>query len=358
MTIDILGSMGRLLSAQSPTVSALLGETEEGTSAGMRAIVPALLASVVSKGADARGARELMGKLTTSTVDTSITGNLTSLLANRGGLASLIETGQGLLGFLMGGRTGQVSDAVSRVAGIKPSSASSLLGMAAPLLFSFLKKQVIDGGLDAGGLKSLLMGQTQQLQKMDIDPRITSAMGIPDLQDVLGLHGRRVPDAIDDASPLARGPISPPERSWIGWLVGLGAAALIAGVLWSMFGKPRDVGRTPTPGAIADVSAAGRMNVYFDPGRAALDADDWQVIDSIAATARSRERTVVLTGSTSRTGDARQNLALVEQRVAAIRDGLVSKGVPDARIVVQPPMPATDTEARAQRVQIDLRPGP
>jgi outer membrane protein OmpA-like peptidoglycan-associated protein len=201
------------------------------------------------------------------------------------------------------------------------------------------------------------MGQTQQLQKMGIDSRITSAMGIPDLQDVLGIQSRREMDTSDDARPLARGSMSSPERGWIGWLLGVGAAALIAGVLWSMFGKP-DLRRIATPGEIADVSAAGRMNVYFDPGRAALDADDWRVIDSIASTARARERTVVLTGATGRTGDARQNLALVEQRVAAIRDGLVSKGVPDARIVVKPPMPATDSEVGAQRVQIELRPEP
>jgi outer membrane protein OmpA-like peptidoglycan-associated protein len=100
------------------------------------------------------------------------------------------------------------------------------------------------------------------------------------------------------------------------------------------------------------------MNVYFDSGRTVLDGDDWKVIDSVAMAARTSGRTVVLTGTTPRTGNASENLALVEQRVAVVRDGLVSRGVPDMRIVIQPPQLATDTEARAQRVQIDMRTAP
>ena len=354
---DIVGSIGRLLGGQTSTLSALLGESEEGTGAGLRAIVPALLASLVSKGVDSRGARELFGKLNSSTVDPGLPGNFASMLGNRGGFDTLIESGQGLLGYLIPGRSGAVSDAVSRSSGIKSSSASALLGMAAPLLFSFLKRQVIDGGLDAGGLKSLLMGQTPLLQKMDLDPRVTSALGIPDLQEVLGIQGGRVMESAEGLRPLTRGPATYPERRWLGWLVGIVGAALIAGVLWALMGGPRETRTPTTPGEVSDVSA-GRSSVYFDSGRTVLDSDDWKVIDSVAMAARTSGRTVVLTGTTPRTGKESENRALAEQRVAVVRDGLVSRGVPDMRIVVQPPQSATDTEARPERVQIDLRTAP
>jgi outer membrane protein OmpA-like peptidoglycan-associated protein len=356
MTPDIIASIGTLLGTQSSTVSARLGESEEGTNAGLHTIVPALLASLVSKGADTRGARELLGKLNSSAVDPGLPGNLADMLGNRGGFDALIQSGQGLLGYLIGGRTGAVSDAVSRVSGIKSSSASALLGMAAPLLFAFLKKHVTDGGLDAGGLKSLLMGQTPVLQKMDLDPRVTTALGIPDLQEVLGIHGH-VAERTDSARAHVREAATYPERRGLGWMLGLAGLVLVAGVLWALLGGSRE---TRSPGVAGEISAVsvGRMSVSFDPGRTVLDGDDWTVIDSAAKAARRGERGIVLTGATPRTGDASQNLALAEQRVAAVRDGLVAKGVPEMRIVIQPPVPASDTDARAQRVQIELRAAP
>ncbi len=350
MATDMIGTITRLLGGQSSSISALLGESEEHTGAGLRAVVPALLAGLVSRGADTRGARGLLEKLGSSTVDPGLAAGLPAMLRNRENFGALLESGQGLLGYLIGGRSGAVSDAVSRVAGIKPSSASALLGMAAPVLFSFLKKQVLDGGLDASGLKSLLTGQTPMLQKMDLDPRITDAMGIPDLQEVLGFHERRTEDSVDDARRSAWPQTQEPERRWIGWLIGVGAAILVAGVLWSLLGRPRDTNISAT--------AAGPQSVYFEPERAVVDGPEWTVIDSVADAVRGSGRSVVLTGSTPRTGDGSYNLALVQQRVGAVKDGLVARGVPEMRIVIQPPVPAADTNERSQRVRIELRPAP
>ncbi len=183
MTADILGSMARLLAGQRSSIGALIGESEEKTSAGLRAVVPALLAGLVSWGADARGARTLLDRLGSNAIDPGLGSKLPGVLRSRGGFDALIDSGQGLLGDLIGGgRFGAVSDAISRASGIRSSSSAALLGMAAPLLFSSLKQHVIEGGLDASGLRWLLRGQIPMLQKMDLDPRILGAMGIPDVQ--------------------------------------------------------------------------------------------------------------------------------------------------------------------------------
>ena len=79
------------------------------------------------------------------------------------------------------------------------------------------------------------------------------------------------------------------------------------------------------------------------------------MIESVADVVRTDGRAVVLSGMAARADDEDRTAALADQRVAAVRDGLVAKGVPERRIVIQPSWPATEI---SPRVQIDLRPAP
>src|SRR5688572_649057 len=170
MSFNILDSMGSLLGG--PVVrqaSTLLGESEEGTRAGMRAGVPALLASLMRNSSDSAGAAEVYRTVTDPTVDADIDTKLGDILGNRGNLTSTLATGESLFSSLLGNRAGGVTHAVSQVAGIKPGSATSLLAMIAPLLMGLLKRQVQQGGLDVGGLSSLLLSQRGALQKVGLD---------------------------------------------------------------------------------------------------------------------------------------------------------------------------------------------
>ena len=61
-------------------------------------------------------------------------GNLGSILSGGGAADGLIKYGQTLLSSLFGGKLSSIVDLIARTTGIKSSSASSLLGMLAPLL--------------------------------------------------------------------------------------------------------------------------------------------------------------------------------------------------------------------------------
>jgi hypothetical protein len=86
-------------------------------------------------------------------------------------------TGQSLLGSLLGSKLGPVSDFIASRAGIRGTSAMSLLGMAAPFLMGTIGKQVSSQGLDAGGLGQLLGSQGQYLK--DVLPSgLANTLGI------------------------------------------------------------------------------------------------------------------------------------------------------------------------------------
>jgi outer membrane protein OmpA-like peptidoglycan-associated protein len=72
---------------------------------------------------------------------------------------------------------------------------------------------------------------------------------------------------------------------------------------------------------------------YFDSGKTALKAGGKATLDRIATSLKNNANaTVLVEGHTDNVGGTEMNLRLSEKRAAAVRDYLVSKGVPEARI--------------------------
>jgi hypothetical protein len=152
MAIDILGSLDAILAgAPRRKLGELLGEPQEGVRSGLRGALPALLARLVQRARDPRGASALLGRVAHPRTDAGITTNLLGALGDRGSFDALVGGGEDALGSLLGARSHATSQAIAQVAGVNPSSASRLLALAVPLLLGVLKKQVVDRQLDAGG---------------------------------------------------------------------------------------------------------------------------------------------------------------------------------------------------------------
>jgi len=73
--------------------------------------------------------------------------------------------GAGILGHVLGGKQSAVEAAIGQETGLPKSKVSDLLVTVAPLLMGALGKQKQQQGLDAGGIASLLTGQSQQIQQ-------------------------------------------------------------------------------------------------------------------------------------------------------------------------------------------------
>lgn len=336
-------------------VSSYLGESEDSTRTALRSTGPALLAGMIQRAASPSGVGELFRAVTADSVDPGIAGKLAGMFANRGTLGSLLGSGESLSGLLLGPRTADVSNAVADVSGVRPNSAMTLLSLGAPLLLGMLRKFVANNDLDAPALASLIARQKDSLLRHGLDDRIVGALGIGSLAALPGAAA---------AVPAVKPEQNTRDKPWLPWAIAAGIA--VFGVL---FFVSRTAEHQDAPGGavqvaeVADdqdrlrVATADSAQVYFGSGDANIDQEDRQRIANVASTARDSERPVAITGYTDRTGDETRNMELAKNRAQAVRQALVSEGVSEDRIVMDPPRSVTGagTDEEARRVDIDMR---
>jgi outer membrane protein OmpA-like peptidoglycan-associated protein len=374
--------------------STYLGESETTTRSALGAAMPALLASLAQQGSTAAGASQLYRTITAPEVDTGLLGNLGAWLGGRkaGSAPSLAETALGSL--FPGQKATALAGAIGAISGMKSSSVTGLLGLAAPVLFAFLKNFLTQGKMDAGGLASLLSGQHQYLEK-GLDDRVAGALGFGSVGAFVsslssGVMGQaagaagRVTGAARDAARGATeaagtayasavrgaGRVSPPapvfRKPWF-WGAAVAAVALLG---WWFFTSGPSVERTATSvapgiavsvksvelpgGTRLDVPAGGFVDslvaflggqdiapgksftfddLQFETGSAALSASSARQLDQLAAVLKAYPGVMVnVGGHTDNTGDAAANKQLSADRAIAVQQALVGMGIDAARV--------------------------
>ncbi len=167
-------TVGELLIKQA---SGMLSESAESTTTGVKSIVPSLLGTLIQKGRTEAGAEELMLYMAEQNIDGSILSNVTASL--QGGIETekLMYQGAGILRYLLDEKLSPVVDIISGSSGLRTSSATSLLKLAAPLVLGILGKQVREKGLDAKGLKTLLADQSESVRQ-SIPPGVGKMLGM------------------------------------------------------------------------------------------------------------------------------------------------------------------------------------
>jgi outer membrane protein OmpA-like peptidoglycan-associated protein len=133
-----------------------LGESEGGIQKAVSGAIPAVLAGLISKAGSTEGAGGILD-LARQAAGSGILNNLSGFSGSDN--SNLISKGAEMLKGVFGDRAGGIASLVSNFAGIKHSSASSLLSMTAPVALSVLGKHASDNNLGAGGLMSFLASQ-------------------------------------------------------------------------------------------------------------------------------------------------------------------------------------------------------
>ncbi len=175
--LEVLGD--QVTGVLAKEASGFLGGSESGITKALGISFPAILGSVMNKGASESGAGELLDLIKGQ--DVGFMDNVAGLFGGGGGaLETLMGSGGGILKMLMGDKIGGVVDIVAKAAGLDQGMTGKLIKMAAPFLIGTIGKQVMKNGLNVGGLMDLLSGQKEHLAK--------SAMP-SELGDMLGLGG-------------------------------------------------------------------------------------------------------------------------------------------------------------------------
>ena len=406
MATSLLDSLGTYLTPDLiDRIGSAIGEPPGAVSKGMGAVLPALLGGVADKAKDPSALQQLFALVTDDANDGSVLrdsgGLLGTLTQNKGTLATLAAS---LLPFLFGGRTDSISSAIANYAGIKSSSASSLVRLGAPLVLALLGDRVRKEGLGASALASLLGGQRDSITRA-----IPGALA--------GLFGQGAPRAAEpryESRPAARA-VEPERRSGLRWLLPFAVGlALLAG-LWSLLrgGDDREsrvAARPPEPAkvtmtapkvaapppaasvlryalpngvqiAIPQTGFENQLVGYLTDTSLPL-SDTWFNFDrllfetdSASLKPESREQIVAVAeilkaypsvrvkigGYTDSTGDAAHNVELSRARATSVRSELVALGIGGERIEGEGygqeyPVASNDTEAgRAQNRRIAMR---
>lgn len=399
--MDLLGLVKeQLTSTIVSKISSFLGESTENTNSALTSALPAILGGVMQKASTTQGASDLLNTIRTGGYDGSVLSNLGGLLDDVKSTSTLASLGSGLLGNLFGDKLGALSSVIANVSGIKTGSASSLLGLAAPILMNVLGKQVTSQGISTSGLASLLMSQKDAV-KAGLPAGIGSILNVSALGDFLGSPKATVTNTFDAADDNKK------PNSWLPWLL-LGGLLLGALYYWNSCRNTEEstVAQTTTE-AVATVDSAAIQvvsslkktlstgvelnfgeksieneligfiedkskpvdkttwfnfrDLRFETGSAVIDSTSMQEVRNIAEILKAYPIDLKIGGYTDNVGKEAANQKLSADRATSVVNALVAMGIDAKRLSPegygsQFPVASNDTEEdRAQNRRIAVR---
>ena len=141
-----------------------LGESEGAVATGLGAAFPAILAGIVAKAGDSQAMRPLFDLISSPANDGSVIRD-PRLALSATPQSPLGAAASKLLSGVFGGQSSPIGDWISRFAGFRSGSGSTLLSMAAPLVLGLLGNRVRTGGLNPGGLGNLLLAEKDSIMR-------------------------------------------------------------------------------------------------------------------------------------------------------------------------------------------------
>lgn len=139
-----------------------LNETENGVSSALKAWTPTILTGLWQKTGDSGAMGSIFNLL--SNFDAGVLDNLGSLIGG-GNLAhdDPKDVSGHLIGILFGSKVPAITNTIAAFSGLKPSSVSSLLGLAGPLVMGVLSRKINSEGLNVSGLANTLVQERNHI---------------------------------------------------------------------------------------------------------------------------------------------------------------------------------------------------
>lgn len=354
MSAPLLESLSGLVTPELiGKAAAAFGEQPAAVGRGIGATLPLLLGHLSHRAQEPGFASALFDLATDPANDGSLLRNLGSLLGPNAASLPIVALGGRLLASLFGGNTGAVAGALAEYAGVKSSSAGSLLSLGAPVVLSLLGANVKSGKLDAASLAGQLRNQRQlfaaelpaSLQKFDGIP-LAAAAGAP---------------AADAAATRTGGWFLPA-------LLLLGLVLLLPYCSNRQAAEPvatppaevaAPVEATPAPVETpAEAPATPLATLYFDVGKTGLPVDADATLAPIVSYVQSNPASMaVVSGFHDPTGDQAANHELAKHRAQAVKAALLAAGLGESQIELLKPV-VTEGDgslAEARRVEVSVR---
>ena len=318
-----------------------LGENPEGAKTALQQALPALLGSAAAQASSPGGATGLLDMLKQKAPQGGWSESLSGLLGSPGAGTA----GSSFVSSLLGPKMNAVRDFIAGRSGVRPESATSLMGLGGQILMGILGKQVMARGLGASGLGQLLSSQIPHLQGL-IPPDLANTLGIGNF---LGMGKQAVADAASQAAPVMEHARTS-GASALRWAIPL-AVLLGAIILIYQHNRRGNVGGTADETSTAVNTGAANAQSFTDRIKAAIargdgvpvplegvDFDNSGNLSAEAQTKLSQLGTLVNENPSLRVTVTTYGNGVEEatSKANAIKAGLVRTGLGPERITTQP----------------------
>jgi OmpA-OmpF porin, OOP family len=374
-----------------------LGESEQAVSRGLEFATSAVFGGLHRQTGQSDVMRQVIELASKAPADIGATLNA-SQLSNPN--SPLILGGKKILSFVLGQGQEATLSTLGREAGLRPTSAATVLALAAQSVLSFIGSRVRNEGMTATSLATFLQSQGSGVRGSQGPPTTTTVT--PPVETVTT---RRV-----EVDPVIAQTVQKERSIWL-WLLPL--LLILAGLLlWFLFRpRPAPVAEAPAPvpaaapavpvaparpelgsfvprqlvdgtmlnipehgvegkllAFIQDPAQKPNKTSWFDfdrllfaTGSATLEPQSSEQLHNIAAILKAYPNThLTIGGYTDNTGDAAQNLKLSQDRADNVTAELVRLGVAQDRLLAkgygeEHPVGDNATEAgRAQNRRISM----
>jgi peptidoglycan-associated lipoprotein len=144
-------------------LSSRLHESKTATKRGIENALPVSIAGLAEHAATEGKAEELLSTLRGGNYPHVDASEVSKVVADPVATDRMVESGAGFLSRIFGNKVGALIDAVAGQSGLSRSSASTLLGLATPLVLDAVGKETRARNLDARGLSRFLTDQERRV---------------------------------------------------------------------------------------------------------------------------------------------------------------------------------------------------
>src|SRR5579871_1748323 len=155
MTFNIVDTVKSIFTDEAVAKAAnVLGEPEANISKAVSGIVPAILGGLAAKASSGTHEGASVLEMAKDTAGSSFLGNLGNSI---GGNGPLLKSGLEMAKNIFSDKLANLTGAIASYAGIKASSASSLLSMATPAALGVIGEHALQNNINAGSLTHMLL---------------------------------------------------------------------------------------------------------------------------------------------------------------------------------------------------------
>uniref|UniRef100_Q01WW6 OmpA/MotB domain protein n=1 Tax=Solibacter usitatus (strain Ellin6076) TaxID=234267 RepID=Q01WW6_SOLUE len=388
MSDSMFGSLLNMLDKHTVgEVASALGQPQTSVARGMESSIAAILGGLAGKAEDTGALRRILD-IVPSTSGPISWAQIASGVADPD--SSFMAIGKRLLPSIFGSGEKTVTSAISRESALPSGTVATLLSMAAPVVMSFISKQVRDGGMTMGGLAAALQRESATIKR-------ALPAGLGDL-----FWPTR--ETASTVSPVVAQTVQKETSS--NWLPVLAIAGLGLGLLWFLAPRHRPtvaqivpsvpigtanrfavpVAKTcvlPANVKLPEGGAAARLltfiqspesrnttwftmdQIAFDSGSATLKPASQTQLNNIATVLNNCPGVRLdIAGYTDNVGSAESNLRLSRNRANSVVAVLVKEGVPRERFNAEgygeedPVADNSIEQGRAQNRRVAMRVAP